>query len=172
MLIIFNTALESFGLPYYKITAENLSNIDYNKLFDYIMSWILCLVNFYSVIFLVFRIKEFKKIFLYSILYLVLNVLITVLTNNVMANIYIPLFIVIFCYFYSKRNWKYILYGLGSYALNVIIQYICYLYKLRFINFEQISYLNVFLTSFDFLIIVFVIIFIKEIFLKNRKEVS
>ncbi len=75
-LIITNIMLESIGFPYYKITIENLSKIDYPKILEYLISWILALLNFYTVIFLVFPIKDFKKIFKYSILYLVLNILV------------------------------------------------------------------------------------------------
>lgn len=31
MLIVFNSAFESMGMPYYKLTVENLSKIDYPK---------------------------------------------------------------------------------------------------------------------------------------------
>ena len=76
MLIIFNIAFESMGLPYYKITIENLSKIDYPKILEYLISWILALLNFYTTVFLIFPLKEFKGVFKYSILYLVLNILI------------------------------------------------------------------------------------------------
>ena len=170
-LIVTNVMLESVGLPYYKITVENLSRINYNKLFDYVLSWVICLVNFYSVVFIIFRIKNFKKIFPYSIMYLVINIIITTLTNQIVASIYIILFICIFCYLYSNKKWKYIIYGAGSLVFNTFIQYICYLYKLRFVDYEKLSYLNRFLTSFDFFIIIFVIIIIKEIIMR-RKEVA
>lgn len=62
MLIVFNSAFESMGMPYYKLTVENLSKIDYPKVFDYGISWIVALLNFYAMVFLIFPIKDFKKI--------------------------------------------------------------------------------------------------------------
>ena len=35
-LIIINTALDSLGLPFYKVTVENLSNIKVNKVINYL----------------------------------------------------------------------------------------------------------------------------------------
>ena len=58
MLIVFNSAFESMGMPYYKLTVENLSKIDYPKVFDYGISWIVALLNFYAMVFLIFPIKE------------------------------------------------------------------------------------------------------------------
>lgn len=110
MLIIFNIAFESMGLPYYKLTIENLSKIDVGKVGEILLSWAMVLMSFYFVIFLVFPIKDFKKIFKYSVLYLVLNVLVTLLTNEAVANVFIIIFVLAFCYFYSNKNWKYILY--------------------------------------------------------------
>ena len=40
MLIVTNIMLESVGLPYYKLTVENLSKIDYPKMFEYLLAWI------------------------------------------------------------------------------------------------------------------------------------
>ena len=84
--------------------------------------------------------------------------------------IYIPIFICLFCYLYSNKNWKYLLYGLGAYVFNVLIQYILYLYKLRFVEITNTDYFIRFITSFDFLIVVFVIILIKEIIKKNKER--
>lgn len=172
MLIIFNVALESMGLPFYKITVDNLAKLSYNKIFDYLLNWIIILLNFYSMVLMVFRVREFKNILPYSILYLVLNIFVTETTNGIIANAFVPLFICIFCYFYSNKNWKYVLYGIASLVINTFIQYICYLYKIRFIDFNNISYLNKFLSSIDFFIIMFILIFIKEKILKKRKEVT
>ena len=174
MLIIFNTSLESFWLPYYKITADNLVKIDYGEVVNYISACLLSLLNFYTMIFLIFRINKFKKIFPYSILYLILNIVSVNLfsdnnINNIVGQIFIPVFVIIFSYLFSNKNWKYILYGFLSYAINYAIQYVCYLYKLRFVDFESISYFNRLITSFDFLILMLVIILIKEIIIK-RKE--
>ena len=169
-LIVTNVMLESVGLPYYKITVENLSKIDYSKLLDYIFSQIIVLFDFYSLIYLVFRIKEFKNIFPYSIIYLLLNILIFNLFGNISVQIFIPIFAMIFCYLYANKNWKYIIYGFGSYLIGIFIQYFCYLYKLRFINYETMNELNKLLTSIDFFIIMFIIILIKEIILRKKEE--
>ena len=162
--------LESIGLPYYKITVENLSKINTNKMIEILSGWGLCFLNFYSIVLLVFRTSEAKKIFPYSILYLCLNAIISEMFGYVIAQLYIFLFTILFCYFYSGKNRKYILYGLISIIANVFIQFICYLYKLRFIDFENINYYISFLTSIDYLVIVFVIIFVKEIFLKKKER--
>lgn len=142
MLIVFNSAFESMGMPYYKLTVENLSKIDYPKVFDYGISWIVALLNFYAMVFLIFPIKDFKKIFKYSILYLILNIIVLNLFGNGALQIFIALFIVIFSYLYSNKNKKYILYGILSCIISTIIQYVCYLYKARFIDFVNISGLN------------------------------
>ncbi len=170
MLIIFNTAFESLGIPYYKLTVENLSKISYPKVFEYVLSWILVLLSFYSVIFIVFPIKDFKQIFKISLIYLVLNVLVTRISNSAIANIFIIIFILGFCFIYSKKNWKYIIYGALSYAFTIGVQFTCYLYKARFLNFDKISYLNKFLTSFDYFIFMLIIILIKEKITKKWGE--
>lgn len=169
-LIVTNIMLESIGLPYYKITIDNLLKINNSKLIQFVSAWTMCFLNFYSMVLVVFRIKEFKKIFPYSVLYLVLNVIVSELFGYVIVQIYIPVFICLFCYFYSSKNWKYLLYGLCSYLLNVFIQYVLYLYKLRFIEITNADYFIRFITSFDFLILISVIILIKEIYIKSKKR--
>ena len=81
-LIVTNIMLESVGLPYYKITVDNLAKINFGKVIDYVFACIISLLNFYSMIFLIFRIKEFKKIFPYSILYIILNIIFVNLFGN------------------------------------------------------------------------------------------
>ena len=169
MLIVFNSAFESMGMPYYKLTVENLSKIDYPKVFDYGISWIVALLNFYAMVFLIFPIKDFKKIFKYSILYLILNIIVLNLFGNGALQIFIALFIVIFSYLYSNKNKKYILYGILSCIISTIIQYVCYLYKARFIDFVNISGLNKLLVYSDYVLFMFIIILVKEIIIKNNK---
>lgn len=169
MLIVFNSAFESMGMPYYKLTVENLSKIDYPKVFDYGISWIVALLNFYAMVFLIFPIKDFKKIFKYSILYLILNIIVLNLFGNGALKIFIALFIVIFSYLYSNKNKKYILYGILSCIISTIIQYVCYLYKARFIDFVNISGLNKLLVYSDYVLFMFIIILVKEIIIKNKK---
>ena len=169
MLIVFNSAFESMGMPYYKLTVENLSKIDYPKVFDYGISWIVALLNFYAMVFLIFPIKDFKKIFKYSILYLILNIIVLNLFGNGALQIFIALFIVIFSYLYSNKNKKYILYGILSCIISTIIQYVCYLYKARFIDFVNISGLNKLLVYSDYVLFMFIIILVNEIIIKNKK---
>jgi len=78
-------------------------------------------------------------------------------------------FVVWFCYFYSSKNWKYIFYGVGSYVFGVFIQFLTYLYKIRFIDYTEVGPLNRFLISIDFFIVMFVIIFIKEVVVRKKK---
>ena len=170
MLIIFNSAFESIGLPYYKLTIENLSKIDYPKLLEYIFAWLVTLLDFYIVIFLVFTIKDFGKIFKYSILYLILNILVFNLFGNGILQIFILLFMIMFGYLYSNKNKKYILYIIVGYIFSLIVQYVCYLYKARFIDFANINGLNKLLTSFDYFIFMFIIILVKEVVIKNKKK--
>lgn len=170
MLIIFNSAFESMGLPYYKLTIENLSKIDYPKVLEYIFAWLVTLLDFYIVIFLVFPIKDFDKIFKYSILYLILNIIVFNLFGNGVLQIFIALFMIMFGYLYSNKNKKYILYIIVGYIFSLIIQYVCYLYKARFIDFANINGLNKLLTSFDYFIFMFIIILVKEIIIKNKNK--
>ena len=171
-LIITNIMLESMGLPYYKLTIENLSKIDYPKILEYLISWILALLNFYTMVFLIFPIKDFKKIFKYSILYLVLNILVFNLFGNGVLQIFIPIFIIIFSYLYSNKNKKYILYSIIGYVVPILVQFVCYLYKVRFIDFININGLNKLLTSLDYLIFMFIIILVKEVVIKDKKKLK
>lgn len=45
-LIVVNTALDSLGLPYYKITMDNLVKIDTNKVVDYMSAVSLDVIKF------------------------------------------------------------------------------------------------------------------------------
>lgn len=169
-LIVTNVMLESVGLPFYKLTVENLSKINYPKVLEYIFAWIVTLLNFYVMIFLIFPIKDFGKIFRYSILYLILNIIVFNLFGNGVLQTFIFIFIIIFSYLYSNKNKKYILYGIMAYVVSSFIQYVCYLYKVRFIDFTNINGLNKFLTSLDYVLLMFIIILVKEIIIKNKKK--
>ena len=176
MLIIFNVALESMGLPFYKITVDNLAKIEHNELISFVLSCILSVLNFYSVILLVFRTSEYKKIFKYAILYLLLNILITNIftgnIGNIILQVFIFVYILIFCYLYSNKNKKIVLYGIYSYIVNAFVQFICYLCKLRFVDYSKMNGVGRFLTSIDFLLIIFTIIHIKEIIIKKKEGVK
>lgn len=168
MLIIFNAALDSFGLPYYRITAENLSKVKISKIFNAFFGWITTLLNFYSIILIPFRFSDIKSIFKWSILYLVLNVLISILFNSAIAFYFIIIYVLLFSYLFSNKNSKYVFLAIVSFVINTFIQYICYLYKIRFIDMLQINYLHQFLLSLDYFAVMFVIIIIKEQILRKR----
>lgn len=171
-LIIFNTGLESLGFPHYQITYKNLVKINPNKLLDIIMSCAICILNFYTMILLVFRVKEAKRIFKYSLIYMILNWLVNILFNYAILQIFIFVYCIIFCYYYSKRNWKYSIYFIGSYVFTIIIQGVWYLAKARFIDYTAISSVTKSLLSLDYFIIMGLIILVKEIYLKKRGEIK
>ena len=168
-LIIVNTALDSFGLPYYKITVDNLVKIDACELVNNIVSVIITLLNFYTMIFLVFRVKDFKKIFPYSMLYLFGNFLVNQTLHKPASQIYIIIFFLGFFYFYSVKKLKYILYGIISLIFNTFIQYIWYTYKLSSINISDINDTTKIILGIDLIIIMTIIIIVKEIYLKQRR---
>lgn len=170
-LIIVNTALDSMGLPYYKITVDNLQKVKTHKVLEYVTAYLTSLINFYTVIFLVFRVKDFKKIFPYSILYLILNVIVNIKFGYGAGQIFIILYIITFCYLFSKKKPKYIVYAIVSYIINIMVQYIWYLSKARNIDFSSINNVTQFLLSIDFFIVMTIIILVKEIYLKKRSEV-
>ena len=164
-LIITNTMLESTGFSYYKITIENLSRINLNDLFNNIFSWIIVVLNFYSILLIVFKVENVKKIYKHSIIYLILNILICKLTNDSIVQLFVISYMIIFSFLYSGKNWKYAIYAILSMVLNIIVQYICYLYKIRFIDFTSISDATKIILSLDYFIIMIVIILVKEIYL-------
>ncbi len=167
-LIILNVFLESVGFPYYKITAENLSKIDCGEVVEFLIGCLVNVLNFYTTVFLVLRVKEFKKTIKYALLYLILNAIIVNVFDYGYMQIFIFVYILAFLYLYSNKNWKYILYGLGSIAFNTGIQYVFYLYKVRYIDFSTIGALNTLITSLDYFIVMLFIIIIKEIYLNKK----
>ncbi len=169
-LVVVNAALDSLGFPYYKITYDNLIIFSKSKCYVTISSWITCILNFYATVLLVFRVKESKKIFKYSMLYLLLNIIINQVFDYGVLQVFILLFSIAFCYFYSKKNPKYILYGIAALIINTIVQYICYFYKVRFIDYATIDSMTKLILSLDYFIIMAFIILIKEIYLNKRSE--
>ena len=169
-LVMTNTMLESIGVPYYAITVENLTKIHSTKIVNYICDYTVTLLNFYSVALLVFRVKDFKKIFPYSLIYIVLNILITQIFGYTLSQFYILVFLIIFCFYFSGKKPKYILYCLASLAINTVIQYIWYQFKAAKIDFNMISGFDRILLSIDYFIIMGIIILVKEIILKKRDE--
>ena len=170
MLILTNTMLESIGFPYYKITYQNIRKINMDKYLDTIMLYIMSFINFYSTVLLVFRVKEAKNIFKYSLLYIVMNTILSQFFSPIIMHIFIATWIIVFCYYYSGKNKKYILYAILSLIINTVVQGIAYSYKVRFINYNQLNDFTKSLLSIDYFIIIFVIILVKEIYLKKRSE--
>ena len=169
-LIMTNALLESIGLPYYKITVDNLLKIDTHRIFILICSWLMVLGSFYSVVFLVFDLKNFKEVFKYSLGYLVLNIIITGFQNYIVAELFVVLYTIGFCYFYSKKNAKYLLHGVSALIFNFAIQYVCYLYKVQYIDYSKLNSVIKSILSVDYFIIMLAIILVKEIYLKNRRK--
>lgn len=169
-LIIINTCLESLGLPYYAITYENIKNINTNVVGSIICDGIVCILNFYAIILLAFRTKEIKPIFKYALLYTILSWIINKVFGYTLTQIYIISFIILFCYLYSNKNKKYIIYGTVGIIVNMLIQGIAYNYKLKFVNYTEIGRLTQAILSIDYFIIMAVIILVKEIYLKKRGE--
>ena len=167
-LIITNTMLGSLGFPNYQITYDNLVKIDTNQVSELILSGLIAILNFYTMILLVFRIKETKRIFKYALLYLMLNIIINSIFGYIVLQIFIVLFCMIFCYLYSNKNKKYIIYFLISYVLTVIIQGLWYSIKIQFINYQDLNNVAIAFLTIDYFIIIGIIILVKEIYLKKR----
>lgn len=170
MLIITNTFLESVGLPYYRITVDNLLSINKIAIIDTLVSCIICVANFYSITLLVFRLKEAKNILKYAMLYLALALLINNIFNYAISQIFILIYIMCFCYFYSGKKKKYIIYAGISLVFNTVIQFICYSYKTQFLNFAELTNATKMLLNIDYFIIMILIILVKEIYIKKRGE--
>lgn len=171
-LIIVNTALASLGFPNYQITYDNIKNISTNVILDTLSRILVCFLNFYATMLIIFRVKEAKKLFKYSLIYILLNVIMTQSLGYIATQIFIFVFYIVFPYIYTKKNWKYLIYGFGALALNTLVEGIIYLYKLSLIDVTSISRQTRFLISLDYFIIIGIIILVKEIYLKKRGEIS
>lgn len=170
MLIVTNTMLESIGVPYYAITYDNLKKINSNEVYDFLIASIISLLNFYSIVLLVFKIKESKKIFKYSLLYLFLNSIFIGTISEKLVSVFIVLYVIWFCYIFSNKKLKYALYGLIACIINIIVQAIWFMSKVRFINFTMLNDATKSVLSIDYFIIMSIIIIVKEIYLKKRGE--
>ena len=170
MLILTNAMLDSIGFPHYQITYKNLKQIDESVALDTISSLIICFLNFMCTVLLVFRVKDVKQISKYAVLYTFLNWIINSTLNYALSQVFIFLFVVLFCFFYSGRKWKYLLYGVISLVINTAIQGVVFLYKMDMINFAKISDSTRAIISIDYFIIMGIIILVKEIYLKKRSE--
>lgn len=167
-LIVTNAMLDSIGFPHYQITYQNLVSMDINKLGGIISSCLVCILNFYATMLLIFRIKEVKKLLKYAIIYMLLNWLINAIFGYALSQVFITLFFILFSYIYSRKQLKYSLYILCSLMINAFIQGITYVYKIKLIEFHQVNELTRALLSIDYFIIMAVIILVKEIYLKKR----
>lgn len=170
LLIIFNAFLESIGVPYYKLSVENLSKINTSTILEYLSAWIMTVLNFLSIVLIVFRIKDFKKIFKYSILYLIMNIILLNIANYTILQVFIILFVILFCYLFSGKKWKCALYAIGSILLNFALQYVTYIYKLQFIDYNKVNSLGKLVLSIDYYLMLTLIIVVKEIYLRKRGE--
>lgn len=170
LLILTNAMLDSFGLPYYKVTYENLVVYKNTKLQEHLSAWIIVILNFYAITLLVFRVKDAIKIIKYALLYVLLNIAINFLFNYAIGQVFIVIYILAFCYLYSGRKKKYILYGLLAIILNIVIQYVAYTYKIQFIDYTSLNRTTRLVLSFDYFIIIFMMIVIKEIYLIRRNK--
>ena len=169
-LIVFNTGLESIGFPYYKITYQNLQKINITKFLDIAVLYIVSFLSFYSMVLLVFRIRESKKILKYAILYIVINAILSQLLPNIIIQVFIIMYVVLFCYFYSGKKPIYIIYGLLAYVASILVQGIWYTTKARFIDYQSINNTTKSILALDYFIIMTIIILVKEIYLKKRGE--
>lgn len=170
LLIVTNTMLESIGFPNYQITYDNLRAIKSNIVLEYLISWIIAILNFYTITFLVFGVKEYKKLFKHSLLYLLANIIMTSIFNYGIAQIFIIIYFLIFSYYYSNKKIKYVLCMIISLIINILIQGVAYYYKARLITYESLNRLTQSVLSMDYFIIMGMIILVKEIYLKKRGE--
>ena len=169
-LILTNTLLRSMGLPYYAITYDNLVKINVNDLANDLSSCIVNILNFYAITLLVFRIKEAKKLFKYAILYMISTWIVACIFSYVVSEIFIFSFIIIFCYLYSKRNYKYIVYSILAIIADAAVQGVAYMYKAKLIDIASLNQITKNFLSIDYFIIMGIIILVKEIYLKKRGE--
>ena len=151
-LIVTNTMLESVGFPHYAITYDNIINIDVNKVVSIALSFIVATLNFYTVMLLIFRIKDAKRMFKWIPIYLALNYIINNTLGYIALQIFIIIFCVIFCYIFSNKNWKYILYFIAAYIFSILIQGVWYLAKARFIDYAATTNATKIILSFDYFI--------------------
>ena len=82
--------------------------------------------------------------------------------------IFIIVFDIVFCYLYSGKKAKYILYTIAAYIVTTIVQSVWYNFKMKFISYPNLNYTTRTLLSLDYYIIMAVIILVKEIYLKKR----
>lgn len=171
-LIIINTFLRSLELPHYAITPNNIQTININKIANIISNCIICVLNFYVIVLLVFKLKELKPITKYALLYMISNWIVYEAFGYVVGEIFIILYILIFCYLYSNKSIKHVIYGILSIIFNIVTQGVWYSVKASMIDYTTISGLTKTILSIDYFIIMAVIILVKEIYLKKRGVIN
>lgn len=169
-LILINTLLRSVGLPHYAITYENLVKIKSTESIETIVSFIICFLNYFAVTLLVFRVNKIKKLIPYSIIYVIINWIIANFFGYIATQIYVFLFFAIFCYCFSNKKPKYIIYSILALILDASIQGVWYSVKLKFIDYNTLNVLTKSILTLDYFIIIGIIILVKEIYLKKRGE--
>ena len=167
-LIIINTALESIGLPFYKLTVANLSKVNCCEFITMLIEAASATFNWLSITLLVFPFKEIKRVMPWAILYLLILGVVNYAFNKAAVQIYILVFCLVFCYLFSGKKIKYLAYCLFSFFINTVVQYLCYLYKVRFVSNSALKGLNYLITFVDYLLIMSIILFIKEKVMKKK----
>ena len=169
-IITLNAFLNSFGIHNFEFTYDNVSNINIHIVIEYLISWIMCVISFYSLVLPIFRAKEFKNTLNYAMIFLLGNIVINSLFGYVISQIFIVLYFIIFCYLFSGKSKKYILYAIISMIINLIVQYVCYLIKIIPRDFYELNQFTKIMSGLDYFVIIVVIIIIKEIILSKRGE--
>lgn len=168
-LIIINACLESIGMPYYKVTIENLSKIKLNSLVGYLCTIIVTFLNYCATVFLIVRTKNYKKVLLSSIPYLIVLAFLSNI-NYIASQVFAFVYCIHITYKITNQK-KYILFAIASILINMIVQYLTYyLYKFRFVGTNSFNQLDRLVTSFDYFIIMLFIIIAKEIYIMNKEK--
>lgn len=170
-LIIINSCLESIGMPYYKVTIENLSKIKTNSLINYLCNLILSITNFTLTILLAVRTRRIKELIPYILIYAVISTIVVGYTGYGVTQILIFAFTMYTIIKFSEKPIKGIYKGLIAIVINTIVQYICcYAFKFKYMEITKIEGLNYLLTSLDSFLILLVMIIVKELYLYKRER--
>lgn len=170
-MIVINTCLESIGMPYYKVTIENLSKIKINSLINYLCVIAVSVLNYVLTIFIVIRTKEIKKLLPYVLVYTIIPIIVTKYLGYGVTQVFIFVYTMYTIIKFSEKPIKGIYKGLIAIVINTIVQYICYYtFKLKYIEVTKLEGLNYLLTSLDSFLILLIIIIVKELYLYKRER--
>ncbi len=170
-MIVINTCLESIGMPYYKVTIENLSKIKINSLINYLCVIAVSVLNYVLTIFIVIRTKEIKKLLPYVLVYTIIPIIVTKYLGYGVTQVFIFVYTMYTIIKFSEKPTKGIYKGLIAIVINTIVQYICYYtFKLKYIEVTKLEGLNYLLTSLDSFLILLIIIIVKELYLYKRER--